>query len=104
MDNRELENKIDFLKTQLEQRENQLKAYKSIKADIEKLEKAAKTASVSSLQVLKKLEGLDEDFYDGKYIKNLHIKSPKPKTEYIIEGYIALIDQIESDLKSDYSS
>ena len=62
MDNRELENKIDFLKTQLEQRENQLKAYKSIKADIEKLEKAAKTASVSSLQVLKKLEGLDYGF------------------------------------------
>ena len=97
--NKELENKIDFLKAQLEQIENQLEAYKSIKADIEELEKVAKTASVSSLQVLKKLEGLDEVFYDGKYVKNLHIKSPKPITEDIVKGYIALIDQIESDLK-----
>jgi hypothetical protein len=96
---KELENEINFLKTQVEQREKELKEYKSIKAKIEKLQKATKTVSASSLQVLNKLEKLDEDFYGGKYFSNLHFKSPKPKTEDIVKGYIELIERIEVELE-----
>lgn len=95
----ELENEINFLKIQVEQREKELKRYKSIKSEIEKLKKLSQTVSMSSLQVLNKLEKLDKDFYDGKYVANLHLQSPKPKTEDVIQGYLALIDQIELELK-----
>ena len=102
----ELEKEIVDLKQKVAQQEEEIDLLHRQRSEIQKLKQKFAEFKKKSEQygkitdpVLSRLQELDKQLYNGKFIAQLRKQSPKPSPEEFRQAYIDLIDYMSSGLK-----